>query len=480
MAEFDIQSAARRAMTDSGFPTVFPSGIESAATAVVNGASRDLRELIWSSIDNRESRDLDQVEVAEARSDGTVHVLVGIADVDAFVPRGSALDLAAAERALTVYTGIENFPMLPPSLSEYRSSLVVGEDRPAVVTEILVGPDGAVRSYDVYLATLQNHAKLAYEDVSDWLSGSGAMPPAAEGPGVEVQLRVQDVVSAHLRAMRRRAGALDFETVEARPILENGKVTGLTVPQRGRARFLIENFMIAANTSVSGFLRDHNFPSIQRVVRKPARWARIVDVARTLGYRLPLEPDSSALAAFLSERRDAEPLAYVDLSTSIVKLLGPGEYTVVEPGGAVGEHFGLAVSGYTHSTAPNRRYIDLVTQRLLKAAVSGTMCPYSIDELQAIAARSNDRARAAARVERMVRKTMAAVMLSSRIGDAFEAIVTGVKPSGTYIRLLAPPVEGRLSDTSHDLDVGDRLRVRLVHTDPACGFVDFEVRPGLG
>ncbi|BDI34433.1 ribonuclease II [Capsulimonas corticalis] len=478
MSTFDLHAAARRAMLGAGFPIEFaPATLEQAQhpASVDDDGARDLRGLLWSSIDNPDSRDLDQVEVAEAQSDGSVRLMVGIADVDAFAPLGSPLDRAAAERTTTVYTGVENFPMLPRDLSEGATSLWDGQDRLAMVTELHVGPDGNVLESGIYRAWVRSRAKLSYDSVGAWLEGAPLVPEAiAATPGLAAQLRTQDAVSMHLRKVRLSAGALEFDTIEARPVLENGRVVDLAVTPRGHARYLIENFMVAANTAVSGFLQSHSFPSIQRIVRRPARWERIVELARPLGEALPAEPDAVALSGFLTRRKAADPDHFPDLCLSVVKLLGPGEYTVVPAGGDLGEHFGLAVYGYTHSTAPNRRYIDLVTQRLLKAACIDAPCPYSLDELTAIAAHCNERASAAQRVERILRKSAAAVLLHGRIGETFTAIVTGVKAQGTYVRLVAPPVEGRIMHGERGLDVGDRVHVRLTNVDPEQGFIDFE------
>ncbi|MEO7718220.1 MAG: RNB domain-containing ribonuclease [Capsulimonas sp.] len=480
MSTFDLHAAARRAMRESGFPIEFPPDAlqeaQHASASLDHDGARDLRGLLWSSIDNPDSRDLDQIEFVEALPDGSSRLLVGIADVDAFAPIASPLDRAAGERTTTVYTGIESFPMIPRTLSEGVTSLWDDQDRLAVVTELHVGPDGDVLETGVYRAWVRNRAKLAYEEIGAWLDNPGAPVPSSvqEVPGLDAQLRVQDAVSMRLRKVRLAAGALEFDTIEARPVMEDGRVVDLAVTQRGRARYLIENFMVAANTAVSGFLRSHGLPSIQRIVRRPARWERIVELARAAGEDLPGEPDASALSEFLNRRKKADPDHFPDLSLSIVKLLGPGEYAVIPPDGDLGEHFGLAVFGYTHSTAPNRRYIDLVTQRLLKAACAGAPTPYSLDELRAIAAHCNERAGAAQRVERIVRKSAAAVLLHGRVGETFKAIVTGVKAQGTYVRVLSPPVEGRVMHGERGLDVGDRVNVRLTGVDPERGFIDFE------
>jgi len=454
---------------------------------VANGAAsdddasiRDLRSLLWSSIDNVESRDLDQVEWAERASDNAIRLLVGIADVDALVPRGSAIDLHAAANTSSVYTGVEVFPMLPLELSAALTSLLPHVDRLAIVVSLLVSVDGTVQTEEVFRARLRNRAKLSYEEIGTWLEdlsadmSTHAPESVADVPGLEEQLRLQNEAAGRLRGERVRLGALSFETVEARPVVVAGRVTGLALTSHNEARDLIESFMVAANGAIADYLHRKGSLAIGRVVREPDRWPRIVELAKSLQDTLPDEPDSRALSEFLERRKKADPAHFADVSLSVVKLLGPGQYEVERPDEVPSGHFGLAVRDYTHSTAPNRRYVDLVTQRLLKACISNAAAPYSEAELETIAARCMDRENAARKVERLMRKIASATLLSNRIGEVFDAIVTGASPKGVFVRLLSPPVEGRVMRGERDLDVGDKTRVRLVSTDAERGFIDFE------
>ena len=437
---------------------------------------RDLRALEWSSIDNATSRDLDQIEVAEELSDGAIVLRIGIADVDALVPKGSATDRYAYANATSVYTGVSVYPMLPERLSTDLTSLNEGEDRLVMVIEIELAADGTVRRHDVYRALATNHAKLSYESVGAWLEGRGPEPEkVVADDALEQQLWIQDRAASLLKRVRIEAGALEFDTVEATPVAKDGKVESLAVTRKNRARDLIEDFMIAANVAIAQLLAEHGRSAIRRVVRVPRRWDRIVDIARSYGFELPDRPNARALSDFLGARRAADPVRFPDLSLSVVKLLGPGEYVLDKPGPSDDQpHFGLAATDYTHATAPNRRYADLVTQRLVKAAIAGAPAPYSDDELAAIAQQCTDRESAANRVERVTRKSAAAQLLAHRIGSVFQAIVTGVKKEGTYVRLLSPPAEGRVVRGEEGMDVGERVRVRLVKTDPEKGHIDFE------
>jgi len=476
-----LDRIAREALIANGFQPdegdAVAREVASLREAPTKGTeARDLRALEWSSIDNASSRDLDQIEVAEELSDGAIVLRIGIADVDALVPKGSAIDVHAAANATSVYTGVTVYPMLPERLSTDLTSLNEAEDRLVLVIEAELAPDGTVRRHDVYRALATNHAKLAYESVGAWLEGHGPEPEKlVPDDAMEAQLWLQDRAASLLKRMREQAGALEFDTIEATPVAKDGKVESLAVTRKNRARDLIEDFMIAANVAIAKILAERGRSAIRRVVRVPRRWDRIVDVARQYGFTLPEQPNAKALSAFLGARRAADPMRFPELSLTVVKLLGPGEYVLDRPGPSDDlPHFGLAATDYTHATAPNRRYADLVTQRLVKAAIAGAPPPYTDDELAAIAQRCTERENAANRVERVTRKAAAAELLAHRIGSVFQAIVTGVKKEGTYVRLLSPPAEGRVIRGEHGMDVGERVRVRLVATDPARGHIDFE------
>jgi exoribonuclease-2 len=477
---FDLRAAARKAMLDNGFIPDVPAPVLSEVananpvTDVASGSAQDLRQLQWSSIDNDSSRDLDQLEVAEQLPSDDVRVMVAIADVDGTVARGSETDQFAAKNATSVYTGVITYPMLPDRLSTDLTSLGQDDDRASVVIEFVVAKDGTIRSHTVSLARVHNYAKLAYNNVGAWLDGHSNLPLPAT-TAIQDQLRLQDTTAQSLRAQRARAGALSLETIEAQSVVHPDNTVSIELVAKTRASHLIEDFMIAANVAMAEFLDEHGSPTIRRVVRTPERWDRIVALAATLGETLPAQPDSAALEAFLSKRHAADPDHFPDLSLSVVKLIGPGEYALHTPGSADAGHFGLATHDYTHSTAPNRRFADLVTQRLLKAVLAGKPSPYSGDELSQIAQHCTEREDAARKVERQVRKVAAAVSMSGRVGESFDAIVTGVTPRGTFVRVLRPPVEGRVMRGEHGLDVGDKVRVALLSTDPARGFVDFEV-----
>jgi VacB/RNase II family 3'-5' exoribonuclease len=433
---------------------------------------RDLRDLPWSSIDNDESRDLDQLEVC---IDGAKpRLLIAIADVDALVARGSALDAHAETNTTSVYTPVHVFSMLPPELSTDRTSLTEDSDRSAIVVDMTIDDGGEVDAADVYCARVRNRAKLAYESVAAWLDGSGPMPAVLEHePEIVKQIKRQDALASTLRARRQKEGALDFDRTELKPIMRDGSVADLRTVEPNRARDLIESFMVAANGVTARFLTAHGCPSIRRVVRSPERWDRIVELAKRYGVPLPPEPDAPALERFLKAQRSAVPDQFADLSLSVIKLLGRGEYVAEAAGDAGDGHFALAVSNYTHSTAPNRRFPDLVTQRMIKATVAGAKAPYRFDELAGLAAHCTKQEDAANKVERLVRKAAAALWMSNRVGQDFDAVVTGASNKGTWVRLCRPPVEGRLERGWEGLDVGDRVRVRLVSTDPDKGFIDF-------
>lgn len=478
----DLAAIAHQAMLDAGFSPDLPQAVaaelaslSSRATDPAAAAARDLRSLLWSSIDDTKSRDLDQVEYVERLPGGELRVLIGIADVDARVPQGSAIDAHAATNTTSVYTGVRTFPMLPEELSTDLTSLLGGADRAAIVTEMMITGDGAVTQSQVYPALVHNYAKLSYETVGAWLDGKGELPEAvSQTPNLEAQIRLQAEAAQHLHDLRREHGALELQTLQATPVVNHtGQLTDLASVERNSARDIIENFMIAANVTMAEFLQAHQVTSLRRVVRTPRYWPRIVEIARGFNEELPPTPDSRALADFMTRRRAADPLHFPDLSLSIVKLLGPGEYTVQTPGATSEGHFGLAVHDYTHSTAPNRRYADLVTQRLVKAALEKDRPPYAAAQLQELAAHCTEREDAARKVERKMRKVEAAVLLGSRIGDQFDAIVTGVTPKGTFVRLLTPVADGLVRRGEEGLRVGDKVHVRLLSTEPERGFIDF-------
>ena len=437
--------------------------------------TRDLRARAWCSIDNNDSRDLDQLSVAEALPGGDVKILVAIADVDAAVPKGSTIDRHAAHNTTSVYTPGMVFPMLPERLSTDLTSLNEAQDRLAVVTEFVASPTGDISKADVYGALVRNHAKLAYNAVGAWLMGMGPLPPAAAAmPGIDEQLRMQDRVAQGLGVARHRNGALDFETIEVEHVFEGDTLRDLKPQHPNRAKALIENLMIAANGITARFLDHRGFPSLRRVVKSPERWDRIRALAAETGDDLPAAADGQALGAFLARRKKADPDTFPDLSQTVIRLLGSGEYVVDPPGEEPPGHFGLAVRDYTHSTAPNRRFPDLITQRLVKAALANHPSPYSISELEGLAAQCTKQEDAANKVERQVRKSAAALLMESKVGKHFDAVVTGASPKGTYVRVSAPPIEGKLMKGGSGLDVGDRLRVQLAGVNVERGFIDFE------
>ena len=479
----DLAALARQTMIDAGFVPDLPQAVTEELRIIESGPqpsspdtdARDLRKLLWSSIDNRQSRDLDQVEYLESLPDGDVRVMVGIADVDALVQLHSAIDSHAAENGTSVYTGIKTFSMLPEKLSTDMTSLVEGSNRPSIVIDMVLARDGTVKATEVYRARVHNYAKLSYDSVGEWLDENGEVPAAiARVPGMEAQIRLQMEAAMRLHELRKQHGALELETIQAIPVLNDaGQVTDLAATKHNSARNLIENFMIAANVAMAQFLEAGGVVSLRRVVRTPEQWPRIVEVAHELGEQLPEAPDSRALADFLARRKAADPVHFPDLSLSIVKLLGPGEYAVQTPASPGDGHFGLAVHDYTHSTAPNRRYADLATQRLVKAALTQAPAPYSEEELDSIAAHCTERENASRKVERKMRKVAAAVLLEQRIGEEFDAIVTGVTPKGTFARLTRPPVDGRVIRGEQGLRVGEKVRVKLLATDARRGFIDF-------
>jgi len=472
---------ARRAMKERGFLTDFSSAALNELEKIhqvdwaAESSIKDLRQLLWASIDNDDSLDLDQLTVAETLSDNTVKILVAVADVDVLVKKNSAIDEHARQNTTSIYTAGKIFPMLPEKLSTDLTSLNDHEDRSAVVVEMVIGDAGDMNSSDFYRALVRNHAKLVYNSVDAWLEGRGPLPEAvAAVPGLAENLRIQDRVAQRLKALRYEHGALDLQTLEARPVFAGKEIRDLRVDERNRAKEIIEDFMIAANGVTARFLHGKKVPSLRRMVRSPKRWERIAEIAAYHNSQLPAKPDSKALASFLVAQKAADPLRFPDLSLSVIKLLGPGEYVVESPEEAVPGHFGLAVKDYTHSTAPNRRFPDLITQRILKTALTGSPISYSREELLELARHCTKKEDDANKVERLVAKSAAAMLLTSRIGDQFDAICTGAADKGTWVRIFHPPIEGRLLRGYEGVDVGSRLKVQLIHTDIEKGFIDFK------
>ena len=458
----------------------FEPDVPAAAAQQAEGARQkveaglpDLTGLLWSSIDNDESRDLDQVEWAERTADG-IRVLVGIADVDSAVTKGTPIDDHAAVETTTVYAGIRTFPMLPERLSTDQTSLNEGVDRVAVVIEMTVAADGALEANRVYRALVRNRAQLTYGAVGPWLEGKAAMPAkVAASAALAAQLQLQNEAAHLLRAARDRMGALTFDRAELRTVVDDGKVRSVEGRRANTASRLIEDFMIGANEVMAQTLRAAGVASIRRIVKAPERWPRMVELAERCGDHLPAEADAVALNAFLVRRKKADPVHFADVSLAVLKLMGPGEYVASRPGAAVDGHFGLAAQDYTHSTAPNRRFADLVTQRLLKALQAGAAAPYTDDELEGIARNCTLKEDAARKVQRDMTKRIAAVALAERVGQKFAAVVTGVTPKGVFVRVSDPPVEGRLMRGEQGVDVGDEIQVTLLSTDAQRGFIDF-------
>lgn len=477
---FILQKIAHRAMLQRGLLPDFSaetlielSRIQSPA-AMSSAQVRDMRGLLWASIDNDDSSDLDQLTVAEGMPGDKTRIRVAVADVDVLVQKGSAIDEHAHHNTTSVYTAGRIFPMLPPRLSTDLTSLNFNEDRLAIVVEMVISSDGSADDAALYRAYVRNHAKLAYNSVAAWLEGRGKVPDAiAAVDGLSENLRLQDRAAQKMKRLRHVHGALSFETIEAKPIFDGDEIRDLVVEKKNRAKDIIEDFMIGANGVTARYLASKKLPSIRRIVRTPKRWERIAELADERGFRLPSVPDSKALDDFLTREKAADPLRFPDLSLTVIKLMGAGEYVAELPGEIAPGHFGLAVRDYTHSTAPNRRFPDLITQRLLKAALEGVSQPYGNNELESLGKHCTEGEDAANKVERQVRKSAAALLLEHRIGEQFDAIVTGAAEKGTWARLFAIPVEGRVVHGSAGLDVGNRIRVQLVSVDVDRGYIDF-------
>ena len=478
----DLDERARKAMIDNGLEPDFPPAVENEVREILTDSNPvqpgidDLRHLLWSSIDNRTSKDLDQVEYAEQLPNGDIRLLVGIADVVSLVKKDSAIDRHAAINTVSVYTESEIFPLLPPELSTDLTSLNHDEDRYAIVVELIIKENGDVPGNSVLQALIRNRAKLSYEEVGNWLDEDAGEPDAFQVlPELEEQLRLQMTAADRLHKFRCENGALEFESIESAPVVTGGEIRDIESVKSNSARMIIENFMIAANVEIAEFLELNGSSSIRRVVKTPERWEKIRELAREFGHELPAGPDAQALQAFLSDRRRADPDHFPDLSLAIVKLIGAGEYVVKRAREDSDGHFGLAVRDYAHSTAPNRRYPDIVIQRLVKSRLGDAASPYSDGELDEIAQHCNDQERAARKVERKMRKIVAATVMQHRVGENFEAIVTGKTKSGTFARILRPPVDGRIVRGEERVDVGDKIRINLLSADPRTGFIDFAV-----
>jgi VacB/RNase II family 3'-5' exoribonuclease len=476
----DLQATAKEVMRLHGFEPDFPPAIQQQLAELrahppqisAGKDVHDLRSLLWSSIDNDTSRDLDQIEVAERLPNGDVKVLIGIADVDAFVPKQTPVDQHAARETTTVYAGVCNFPMLPEELSTGKTSLLENQDCLSVVCEFLVDAGGHVTSGVVYRALVRNHAQLQYNAVGAWLEGTATAPPkVASSADLQAQLRLQNEAAQKLKNQRFENGALTLQTDELHALILIDQVVDMQKQQKNLATELIEDFMIAGNGVVARMLEKVS--SLRRIVKQPERWDRIVQLAATFGEKLPPDPDSKSLNDFLVKRKADDPDHFAELSLGVIKLIGPGEYVLERPGEPSPGHFGLAVQDYTHSTAPNRRFPDMVTQRLIKSMLAGQPNPYSDSELAAIAANCTEREDAARKVEQEMSKRLAAVAMQNRIGTTFDAVVTGVTPHGTFVRALQPHVEGLLAQGAQGLDVGDKLRVKLIRTDIQHGYIDF-------
>jgi len=478
----DLKAIAGMAMEKYGFEPRFPEPVMREVDALTDkahsdegGKIKDLRSLLWSSIDNIDSMDLDQLEYCERGPGGEIRAMVAVADVDSYVPKQCQTDRHAVHNGTSVYTGIVTFPMLPDKLSKNISSLLPDQDRLAVVAGYTILPDGSVSPGEVQRALVRNKAKLVYEDLGEWLDGTGSIPPLVRDiPGLKDQIQLQAEAARNLREKRMEQGALDLETIEPQPVLDGDKVRDLVVLKPNMARRVIEEFMVAANRTMVSCLGKAGIPMIQRVVRVPKYWDEIVLTAASYGEKLPSSPDVKALASFLKNQKAADPKRFPDLSLTIIKLLGPGEYVPLEPGTPPTGHFSMAVSDYTHGTAPNRRYVDVINQRLLKSMLDKTPSPYTLDELEDRALWLSDREKGSKKVERYMRKAAAAVLLQDRIGAVFEALVTGASEKGTYVRLINPPAEGRVIRGETGMWVGQNVNVRLLKTDPYNGFIDFE------
>ncbi len=472
----NLSEIAEKVMADRGFAPHFPESVVREVSSIQAPAApssdyRDLRDFLWVSIDNDDSRDLDQITYAEKGSGGKDKVYIAIADVDALVKSGSSIDQYAAHNTTSVYTPTRIFPMLPLTLSTDLTSLGENADRCAIVVEVDVDRDGRFELVDIYPAQVRNHAKLTYNGVTLWLEKK--MQGSPPRPEIVKQVVMQDQIARRIQDYRDLQGALTFGKIEVQPIVVGGVAIGLEEKVMNRAQKIIENFMIAANVATTSYLLKQRAPIISRIVRVPERWDRVVELAKALGHKLPAQPDVKALQTFLLHQQRADPEHFSDLSLAMIKLIGKGEYVLGVPGEPPIGHFDLALRDYAHATAPNRRYPDLIMQRILKSCIFHKAIPYTSDELSALAHHCTEKEDDAAKVERRMHKSAAAMVLSERIGETFSAMVTGAGIKGTWVRLLKLPIEGKLVEGFEGFDVGDHLTVKLVHVDIANGYIDF-------
>ncbi len=502
---FDLARAAVDELHEAGFKPEFGRDVQQQVSEIEQGVAHwrdaknaaDLRKLGWSSIDNDTSKDLDQIEVAERVPSG-IRVHIAIGDVAAAVEKGSPIDDHARNQTQTIYTAVKNFPMLPLELSAGLTSLNENEDRLAIMMSFTVAANGEMLDEGVSRSWVRNRAQLAYSRVGPWLDGGGdhknvvklrsdsarehdsddaaltKMNGDSNLPAdwLSEQLTLQDQATKALRRARIAAGALDFHKAEAEPVLMDGRIASVHAVTQNRAMDLIEDLMVAANGVMARALRKGGRSGLQRVVKTPERWSRIVALAQLKGKTLPEQPDSVELNRFLQAQRQSDPDHYPDLAVAVIKLLGPGEYMLMRAEDDPTGHFGLAARDYTHSTAPNRRFPDLVTQRILHAMMDNAPPPYTDGELAAIAEHCNEADDALRKIERRMQKRVAAVAMSGHVGEDFKAVVTGSSDKGIYARVIEPPFEGRVVEGEHGLDVGDVVRVKLIHTDPVRAFID--------
>jgi exoribonuclease-2 len=477
-----LQKIAIQTMIENGFQTDFSHQVLNELYSLKNknisndSSIKDLRNLLWSSIDNDSSKDLDQIEYAEELPNGDIRLLIAIADVDEYVKKGSTIDSIAKNQTVSVYTETKILPMLPKEISEDLTSLLPNVDRFAIVIEMVIKENGDVPKHSIYRALTRNYAKMTYSEVGAWLDENAVEPnDFSNHKGLREQILLQQKAASRLIEFRQKRGSLEFESIESVPVFDGEEAKDLHIVKTNSARKIIENFMVAANVEMAEFLEANNLTSIRRIVKTPARWERIREIAEKYGENLPVEPDSNSLAEFLKKRKLANPEQFPDLSLSIVKLIGAGEYVVQKPHETSEGHFGLALRDYTHSTAPNRRFPDLIVQRMVKAALKGAKSPYTDQELEEIAERCNERESAARKVERKMRKVIAASVMQTKIGEIFDAIVTGITPSGTFARILRPPVDGRIVRGENSVQVGEKIRVKLLATNIHNGYIDFAV-----